>query len=177
MHLMIDLETLSTSPNAVVLSLGAVLFDENEIQRAEYIVFDAQEQIDALKRHVSLQTVAWWASQPPDAREVLSPTEVVSVRGGLSILDTIMPRSQWEDVKVWGNGAGFDLPIVHTLYEAVSRKAPWKFYNERCFRTAKESYKVPKPDRSKLREHHALDDAIHQAQHLQAIWKAAGASK
>lgn len=179
MYLMLDLETLSTSPNAVVLSLGAVVFNETEIIRTQHILFDAQEQIDTYKRHVSIKTVAWWASQSPEARVVLNPTaEAMSVRGGLSMLSLMLAGSDWEKVRVWSNGAAFDLPILHTLHQNVMREAPWKFYNECCFRTVKELYKaVPKPERAHLVAHNAVDDAIHQVQHLQAIWKAVGVIK
>ena len=172
MHLMLDLETLSTSPNTAVLSLGAVVFDEKTIHRTEHITFDVQEQLDVYKRHVSVKTVAWWIDQSVAAKAVFAPRDPMSLRGGLRLLDTLLTAQDWEKVQVWSNGASFDLPILHTMYEAVHNDAPWRFYNERCYRTMEELYRdVPKPAREGV-EHNAVDDAVYQARHLQAVWAA-----
>jgi len=49
MHLMIDLETLGTKPDAVVLSAGLVLFDHKKgIVDKKEIVLNVQEQLDAV---------------------------------------------------------------------------------------------------------------------------------
>lgn len=176
MHLMIDLETLSTSPNAVVLSLGAVVFDKQTIQHTEHIVFDAQEQIERYRRHVSTRTVAWWADQSTEAKQVLAPEHGLAMRGGLRLLDTLLSPQDWDNVQVWANGASFDIPILHTMYECLHRQAPWKFYNERCYRTMKNVYAgVPKPQNGVA--HNAKDDALNQALHLQAMWAAQDAVK
>lgn len=178
MHVMIDLETLSTSPNAVVLSLGAVVFDEREIIRTEYMVLDAAEQIEDYKRHVSVSTVSWWMDQSAAAKAVFAHTAPISMRGALRLLDTLLPPEQWSEAKVWANGAGFDLPIIHTMYENERRKAPWRFYNERCFRTMKNQFwQVAAPATPNLVAHNAKDDALAQAAHLQAIWAHVNASK
>ena len=47
MHLMIDLETLSTDPRAVVLSLGAVVFDHEDIHKLTTTLDDVLDHIEA----------------------------------------------------------------------------------------------------------------------------------
>ena len=65
MDCMIDLETLDTSPGAVVLTIGAVKFNPRGTGIIDelYIRVDVDEQI-ALGRTVDEGTVEWWSTQP-----------------------------------------------------------------------------------------------------------------
>lgn len=95
-HIMVDLETLSTEANAVILSIGAVWFDPHGQQFTltegdlllgpdgearegvswPYDLFpmcfersiDIQSSID-LGRSVSGSTIKWWCDQTPEARK------------------------------------------------------------------------------------------------------------
>jgi hypothetical protein len=66
---------------------------------------------------------------------------------------------------VWGNGASFDCVILGNAYRAVGDEPPWKYFNERCYRTAKAMLPAVPFERIGT-HHHALDDAASQAQHL-----------
>jgi DNA polymerase III epsilon subunit-like protein len=47
LHLMLDYETLGhIPPNVATLSLGAVLFNRNEIVDKEYYIFSKRDQIE-----------------------------------------------------------------------------------------------------------------------------------
>jgi exodeoxyribonuclease VIII len=65
---MIDLETLATSPNAAVLTIGAVKFDPFNIETDNptceklYIKVDL-DSCDALGLDVSEDTLEWWSQQ------------------------------------------------------------------------------------------------------------------
>jgi len=67
---MIDIETLSTRLGAVVLTIGAVVFDpeSEELGQTFFIRLPAQEQIDrgAL---VDMQTIRWWMDQSVEAKQ------------------------------------------------------------------------------------------------------------
>ena len=39
------------------------------------------------------------------------------------------------DLRIWGNGAGFDNTLLRQAYEVNSREVPWAFRHDRCFRT------------------------------------------
>ena len=69
-HLMVDMETMAVSPNAVVLSLGAVHFDPYGTGYSDSLYFriDIDDQ-DALGREVDPNTITWWSSQPPEIME------------------------------------------------------------------------------------------------------------
>ena len=70
-HGMIDLETLSTRPDATVLTVGAIKFDpytEQEPHNGLYLRLNVDEQSD-FGRHVDNGTLEWWARQDEKIRE------------------------------------------------------------------------------------------------------------
>ena len=65
-HAMIDIETLGTSPDCVVLSVGAVKFDPfTNIEPHNRLLWrpSTEEQFKA-NRTVLDSTLEWWATQP-----------------------------------------------------------------------------------------------------------------
>ena len=68
-HLMVDLETLATSPDAVILTIGAVTFDpaSNKIFDKLYYRVDV-ESCDRLGMTVNDDTVEWWSKQAADVQ-------------------------------------------------------------------------------------------------------------
>ena len=70
-HAMIDIETLATTPEAVVLSVGGVKFNPytNEEPHAHLeFRLDIDEQT-ALGRDIDEGTLQWWAKQPEHIRD------------------------------------------------------------------------------------------------------------
>jgi len=67
MDVMLDLETLSTVPNSVILTFGAVKFSpwDGDVDQGQglYYRLDVDEQLQ-LNRHVYQGTVDWWSTQP-----------------------------------------------------------------------------------------------------------------
>ena len=76
-----------------------------------------------------------------------------------------------EDVRPWGNGASFDLTIVGSAYKRLGLQTPWRFTNERCFRTIRNQHPTVEYDTDEkgTGAHNALIDAVFQAKHLFAI--------
>ena len=69
-HGMIDLETLSTKPDATVLTVGAIKFDpytDLEPHSGLYLRLNVDEQSE-LDRHVDQGTLEWWAKQDEKIR-------------------------------------------------------------------------------------------------------------
>ena len=62
-------------------------------------------------------------------------------------------------------GAGFDNVIIENAYKAVGMKRPWTPWDDRCYRTIKDMVHITEDEREGS-HHNALDDAIHQANHL-----------
>lgn len=160
---MLDLETMDTSPSAVVLSIGAVRFDERACYERIYLVCASPAHIEDQRAHgrtTSQSTMDWWEKQSPEARALFSDEENVSPAEALAqFADFCGPAP-----RIWGNGATFDNMILRSMYESYKRKTPWHYTADRCFRTLKSLTKVPAPARVGV-HHNALDDAI-----FQAIW-------
>jgi DNA polymerase III epsilon subunit-like protein len=164
---MIDLETLDTRPTSAILSIGAVRFDRNTpgaIGKKLHVHVDIDSCMN-FNRTISSSTVLWWFTQGDEARRRIADSDKVMLPDALLQLSEFVNE---RDV-VWGNGASFDLSILHDAFSACRMSLPWRFWNERCYRTLKAlNGHVPKLEQSTV-AHDALDDAISQALHLQNI--------
>ena len=167
-HVMVDIETLGTSDNALVWSIGAVKFDpfarNHRVLDKFYQVIDPATTIPYSKTDIS--TIMWWmGSNRTQARNQLMASLTVDVYSALEGL------SNWfgdVPLPVWGNGATFDLVILKNLYKAVNYPLPWTYKEERCVRTLKNLMAKP-PYVSVGTAHNALDDAVAQAFTVQSI--------
>lgn len=170
-NVMIDLETLGTAPGSIILSIGAVAFNEGQPE-SEWSVFNSGPiNIDS-SYSVGLTsdeaTVAWWSRQAEDARKLLTAAQV----GGADVRKALYGFMVWfpGGASIWSNGASFDEPVLTAAYRVATAGAPpWEYYNSCCYRTMKNLFRnVPAPEFQGLK-HDALADALHQTRHLQAI--------
>lgn len=172
-HIMVDLETLGTTPGSVILSIGAVEFNPQSDHIGE--TYHAHiDLVESLRQGfgVNGKTILWWLAQSDDARSGVVRGQV----GALDIKAVLHAFAWWclsgtsiKDVVIWGNGASFDNALLSKAYLVTQVDPPWEFWNDRCYRTIKGEY----PDVKLIREgthHDALHDAISQAKHLQAIY-------
>ena len=173
-HIMVDLETLSLQPTARILSIGAVKFDAERGVYDEYyqVVLPPvleplmQSHIDDDGFHISNDTLHWWSNQSTEARKVFIDPEAVSINEALITFSIWALRDDLiEDIRLWGNGASFDNVILSEAYRIRNLDKPWKFWNDRCYRTVKHMNPNVRFVRSGT-HHNALDDAESQAQHL-----------
>ena len=167
-HVMLDLETMSTSSYAAVVSVGAVKFDPvgGVFHTSFYQIVSLASSMKAGLR-VDADTIKWWMYQTGEVRKALtSPT-------GVGLDEALLGFAEWygsdDSVPVWGNGAGFDNVILGNAYKAVGIDQPWSYKADRCFRTLRSlAPEVLAPNGCRVK-HNALDDAIEQAKWLQAI--------
>lgn len=171
-HVMLDLETLGLRPGCVVLSIGAVFFDANKGLGAEFYEVISRPQSVALGLKEDTGTLNWWENRTAEARKVLlaaaDPIAASPVQA-LSLFNDFLRRGK--NVKVWGNGADFDNPILSAVYDAAGVAQGWAPFNGRCYRTLKNMADGPKLKRVGT-YHHALDDAKSQALHAIGLFKA-----
>ncbi|MGV3580025.1 3'-5' exonuclease [Brevundimonas sp.] len=175
---MVDLETRGSRPGSIILSIGAVAFADSLSPRHFYTVVNT-DSCRAAGLIEEVETMEWWKGQSDEARAVLDEAEAspVMLRDALAAFADFLNRYGGAGrVKVWGNGSDFDNAILAAAYTAADMPTPWRFWNNRCFRTAKNLTTVPAPLREGI-HHNALDDAIFQAtyavQILAAMPKAA----
>jgi DNA polymerase III epsilon subunit-like protein len=161
-NVMLDLETMGTDPDAAIIAVGAVRFDleAGSIGEKFYAVVDLQSAV-ANGGVINPSTVLWWMQQGDAARSAFA-------RPGHHIADVLASFTKWlgdEDAFVWGNGAAFDNVILATAYRNANLPVPWKFYNDRCYRTVRAQYPAVSMQRRGT-FHNAVDDAESQARHL-----------
>lgn len=166
MHVMLDLETMGNSAQAPIIAIGAVEFDANGLGHTFYEVVDLESSM-RLGLHPDASTIMWWMQQSDEARAAFK-------RPGVQLVEALTNFANWlaPNVELWGNGAAFDNAILSSSYRAANLMQPWKFWNDRCYRTVKAMYPQIKLERVGT-YHNALDDAKSQAEHLIQIWKAA----
>ena len=70
-NLMLDIETLGTGPNSVILSIGAVEFDETGVISKFYEAIDPESCTD-WGLQIDARTVLWWMDQNDAARKTFS---------------------------------------------------------------------------------------------------------
>lgn len=168
-HMMIDLETLATSANALIISVGACVFDEEKIIRKGYWVLNQTEQYKK-GRAISVDTVRWWMEQSDGARSVFKSRDILTLE---KFAESFGVFFEGERLHLWGNGADFDLAIMIDLWQRHSLpKIPgWAYYNHMCYRTFHQLFKCKGIVERKGTHHDALDDAVHQTECVLASGK------
>lgn len=176
MDIMLDIETLSTRPESVVLTLGAVKFDpwadEVDTESGLYLRIDVDEQL-ALDRHVQQETVDWWGTQSEDVREeALGEQERTGLNDSIDQLNRFLVGSN----SIWCQGPAFDIVILENLYRQLGRPTPWQFWQIRDSRTLFGVHGDPR-EKGRTGAHNALIDCYYQARAVQHIYKTVGVKK
>jgi hypothetical protein len=167
---MIDLETLATTPDAAILTIGAVKFDPfgNELtdpQCTKFYVKVDLDSCDEIGLVTSDDTIAWWAQQDKVAQE-----EAFGSAGRIHIRQAFeqLYKFCWGAQRVWSNGSGFDIVICEGVFKRIQKAVPWNFWQTRDCRTAFDLGIDAK--RPPVLKHHALEDAWNQAVGIQNVY-------
>lgn len=172
-HIMVDLETLGTKSDSVIVSIGAVQFDmiTGELGNSVEIEISLESAVENGLR-MDTSTVLWWMKQGGDAREKMT----IAAESGLDLISALKEfdsfvKSCGDDCEIWGNSARFDLGLLEDAYVKVRLPIPWKFRNERCVRTLV-SLAPSIRDSTKFEgtPHYPVDDCKHQIRYCSAIW-------
>ena len=156
-HATIDLETLSTKPDAVLLTIGAIKFDPFTTD-PPYNEFYYRANVDeqtAIGRHIEEGTLQWWSRQAPEiVEEALSDDNRHPVKEILTKLNKYLVGVD----KIWCQGPVFDIAILENLYRQLGLHWNWAFYNIRDSRTLFSLMpRDPRKDIS-FSAHNALED-------------------
>lgn len=167
---MLDLETLSTRPNAVILSMGAVKFDPYtsfiDIDDGMDVKIDVDEQT-SIGRDVQEETLNWWATQPPEVQEAaLGENDRLPLATFVKRINKFLVGAD----QIWCQGPAFDIVILEDLYRQLGIPTPWQFWQIRDSRTLFGVHGDPR-DKNRQGAHNALMDCCYQAMGVQAIYK------
>ncbi len=168
---MIDLETLATSTDAAILTIGAVKFDPfgRDVQEPAMDSFYVRVNLDSCDE-IGLvsndDTIAWWANQDAAVKEEAfgDGADRLHIRDAMDQLYKFC----WGAKRIWSNGAAFDVPICETAFKRLNKAIPWSFWQVRDVRTAFDL--GINPNRPPVTKHHALEDAWNQAVGIQNVY-------
>ena len=166
-HMMVDLETMAVSPNAVVLTLGAVHFNPYGTGYSDKIYFRINiDDQDALDREVDPSTIDWWSKQDPAIME-----EAFSTDNRVPLVDAIdqFHKFAWGCSAFWSHGSVFDIVILENIYRQLGKPVPWQYWQIRDTRTLFDL--GFNPDMPTASKHNALEDAIRQAVGVQNMYR------
>jgi len=179
MHVMIDLETLGTRPDAAVLQIGVTTFrltaGGGETCSIEGWLVNIGSAL-ALGASVDMDTLTWWQAQSPEIREELF------VRGNRLDIDDVFDKilaalDRGEEIEgYWSHGAGFDLAILDWYHRRIYGTAFVPYKLARDTRTlwwmAKAIGWTPAPWPDGLLRHDARNDALVQARDVISAYEA-----
>jgi hypothetical protein len=172
---MIDLETLSTSPDAVILTLGAITFNQEESlpetltdeflnsDRIFYRKIIIQSCVDA-GLNIDKETQMWWSKQDSNVRFESLEDET----GRIELLQALEEFSIWisknsiESSKIWANSPSFDCVILKEAYKKFNLQVPWKFWLERDVRTIMDLGGITPYGHKTHNKHNAVYDCYYQ---------------
>ena len=169
MDIMLDIETLGTRPECVILTLGAVKFNPFDIDVEPgpglYMRIDVDEQL-ALGREVQEDTLQWWMNQAEDVREeALGESDRVSLDTMYKDLNRFLVGAK----NIWCQGPAFDMVILENIYRQCGWPTPWQFWQIRDSRTLFGVHGDPRV-KGKVGLHNALEDCVSQAKGVQQVY-------
>ena len=176
---MLDLETVATTPDSVVLTFGAIKFDPfgddalshdgTTINMDTFYRRVDPESFDWPSAEVDEGTIAWWSQQDAGARE-----EAFGVDDRHSIRNVMRDFYAWTKSdfdSVWANGPLFDIAILETINRKIERSNPWKYWQVKDCRTL---YGLVEHQRPNPMFHHALWDCWSQLVAVQSCYRNLG---
>ncbi len=175
-HLVVDLETLDTTPTSVILSFGSSLFAfeerdkdfEHYINTGFYAKLNPIEQIKS-GRTTDQGTIDWWKKQGKEAQKVLIPQKTdITLRDGLIQFCDYLNNSRYDYKKsyCWCRGSSFDWPIIEDAFRQHKLKLPYNGWKIRDIKTAVDfmagtdngAYNLRNGTPSKFIKHDSLHD-------------------
>lgn len=179
-HLMLDVETMGSNPDAPIVSIGAVFFNpDTGVCGPEFYKVISLESAMASGGIPDASTIIWWLKQSSEARAAIVVDDAIPLDDALLQFNEFISENaagSAGSVQVWGNGATFDNVLMRRSYERNGIVCSWKFFNDRDVRTIVElgkavginpRYSIP----FEGDKHNALADARHQAKYVSAIWQ------
>lgn len=170
-HVSVDVESLDVRPTAAILSIGAVLFNEDGLCKEQFYLPVQADSCWDFGLTSSASTRKFWAKQSEEARSVFTDPNAVPLDVALTAYGNWIKKygGGAKDMVSWSCGSNFDHPILSNAYAATGVRSPTLFYRERCYRTVKDMFPEIQMEResgNKEASHLSIVDAREQAKHL-----------
>ncbi len=173
-HLMIVLKTMGTSPDAPIISIGAIFYDPQTGDMGPE--FSKTIDLETAGGVIDRGAIKYWCKQSREAQSAIMTDEIPLDDALLQLREFIDENSGEFFVQIWGKEANFNNVILRRSYERQGIPCPWSYYNDRDVRTIVElgnsiGFDVRMTIPFEGVPHNALDDARHQAKQVSAIWQ------
>lgn len=162
---MLDIETAGSEPGSAILSIGACYFGDDGVGDTFYRPVQLFSSLMA-GLTVTTDALAWWRRQSP---QVIAATQ--PLQGVVTLAEALDSFAAFIDgaAALWAKGPDFDCVVLGAAYRALGERQPWTFSHTRDVRTIMAlAGPVECPRRDGAMEHHALSDAIEQADIVRA---------
>lgn len=169
-ELMIDIETTGTNPGCKVLTLGAFGFAKDGSQVEFYRRFSILKLIEEGFQD-DLSTMEWWRTKEKDSFDEAfggkdDPKEGIADFKTWCYANFAMGND--DGFRVWCKGLDFDFPILKFFFAHFGYHFPWKYYDQRDYRTLQKEFPIIAESEQNCKSHHALEDAKAQMRGLRA---------
>jgi len=185
-HVMVDIETLGTSCDAPILTIGAIVFDPvtGVVGATFYEKIDVRcyGELSNLFS-VSYETLVWWMEQNEAARkEAFIGENRRHLRNVLTTFhewltvnsDNVRADTERKSLYMWSHGKDFDLIILSYALSVFGITVPWRFWETRDTRTIYDMAGVKlrkEPNALEHELHHALGDCSRQIEGVVQAYK------
>jgi hypothetical protein len=177
----IDIETLSSEPNAAVIGIGVAIIVDGKRSPDDDLEILIDPQSARIHGVIDPDTILWWLEQPTMKRAWSGTfTTAQAIDGFYAWLESMAERHQRPIDRVWGNAPTFDLSILRAMWRSQFKNWPFPFRGERCFRTALWMAQdlfgsvVEKRYADAENRHMPLADAIVEAESIIQIYESMG---
>lgn len=186
---MIDIEAMGNSPDSIILTVAAQLFDplshgwvtevqwdqisQQHYEPSLYVHLDYDEQESQYRRTTDKVTIDWWSKQSPEAQdEAFGDRDRLSMKAAMTKLCLIASPPNCN--RIWCKGSTYDITLLENAIRQAGLIVPWKFWAVRDARTV---YKLVPGLNDKLNGHIALDDCRNQIILLQEALRLLGVTE
>lgn len=171
MQIMIDIETLSTEPNAAIASIGAVAFEFSKGVVDEF--YQKIDITDSIKTGGAIDgdTLKWIFNQSSEMIAEISSGQTTVKNALNSLFDWVQ---SFDTYVMWANSPSFDLTIIRSAALRNEIDVPWMFWHERDYRTFisyASEFGFQRKYTSGHVSHNALEDSHNQAHELINAYK------
>ena len=144
---MVDLETLSTDSNAVILTIGAVPFgSDGKLIMDDDFYFYERVELKSYNKYKNNEfncnwdTLVWWLKQekePLDEAFLIGPRYPIwdALQDFVNWIHIVCKTVSDNKINIWSHGKDFDVVVLENAFKVCNITCPWKFWDTRDTRT------------------------------------------
>lgn len=135
-HIMIDLETMGSTPNGAIAQIGYAVFDADDadadIIEARSLNVDIASSMKA-GMPLDASTIKWWLEQSEAARKGLFDPKPMTLMNAIGALGEAYRLHK--PVATWAYPTSFDIAILEAAHKYIGFEVPWHYRTVRDART------------------------------------------